>query len=415
MLAARGLVAWPGQKPIEAVAGQGSGIRAGSAVRTRPRYHPQVVVGPARGGAINPAVGRGRLHPSTTQPFTLPSPTADGLRLGYDLRPMSPSGAIDVHTHVLPLAVIELLRRDGRFGVTISEDMVWRGGSHPQVKLRPELVEPAAKIAEMDSTGVRISIVSPFVGLFFYGLDLTLAGAACGQSNQALAEFCAHDRDRLRWMATVPLQDPTAAALALSGAAALGCVGVEIGASVAGRQLDDPLLEPFWSAAEHHSLPVFIHSVSDSLPPPSSLDRYHLNNVIGNLLQTTVAAERLICSGTLDRHPDLRVLLAHGGGFFPYQAGRLRHALSVRPEMAGIAGDPWGYAGRLLFDSITHDPLALAYLVSRAGPENVLLGTDMPFDMGTTSPLVDISAAVGPEIAERIASRNARRLFRLDG
>jgi aminocarboxymuconate-semialdehyde decarboxylase len=113
----------------------------------------------------------------------------------------------------------------------------------------------------------------------------------------------------------------------------------------------------------------------------------------------------------LDRHPRLQILLAHAGGFFPFQAGRLRHARTVRPELAGTPEDPWAYRGRLLVDTITHDRRALAYVVERMGADNVLLGTDMPAPMATLDPLVDLEAAVGADVAAQIASANAARLF----
>ncbi|HVB78304.1 MAG TPA: amidohydrolase family protein [Candidatus Nitrosotalea sp.] len=326
---------------------------------------------------------------------------------------MPNSQAIDVHTHILPARAIEAIRGDDSLGIEISADMIWRGGPHPTSRIRPELVEPLPKLAELDRMGLAGCVVSPFVGLLHYRLEAAPAGRLFSATNEGLAEFCAARPDRLWWMADLPIQHPSLALTLLAEAATAGCVGVELAAQIAGRMLDDPAFSPIWAALEERDLAVFIHSASDSAPPPPSFDSFHLVNVIGNPLQTTVAAERLICSGILDRHPGLRVVLAHGGGFFPYQAGRLRHALQVRPEMAGIAGDPWSYAGRLLFDTITHDPQALAYLVLRAGVDNVVLGTDMPFDMGTTTPIADVSEAVDERASQAICEVNPRRVFGL--
>src|SRR5260370_3567591 len=100
-----------------------------------------------------------------------------------------------------------------------------------------------------------------------------------------------------------------------------------------------------------------------------------MQNVIGNMLETTIAIERLICSGVLDRHRDLKVLIVHAGGYFPYQAGRLKHARGVRPELSESPLDPWSYVGQISFDTIAHDRQALAYLVDRVGVENVLMVT----------------------------------------
>ena len=142
-------------------------------------------------------------------------------------------------------------------------------------------------------------------------------------------------------MAHVPLQDPRLAAEMLERAASDGAVGVDVGTSIAGRRLDEPEFDAFWTAAERARLPVEIH-------PDFTYDRhpalapYYLSNVVGLPLETTLAIARLIAAGVLDRHPDLRVVVLHAGGFLPYQAGRLRHARTVRPELAASPADPVG-------------------------------------------------------------------------
>jgi aminocarboxymuconate-semialdehyde decarboxylase len=143
------------------------------------------------------------------------------------------------------------------------------------------------------------------------------------------------------------------------------------------------------------------------------LREFYLDNVIGNLLETTVSIERLICSRLMDRFPGLRILLVHGGGFFPYGAGRLRHAIGVRPELSAAPPDPWSYPGRLYFDTVTHDVRALRFLVTLAGAENVVVGTDLPFDMATPDPIGELSDAATAEDAALIAEHNAGRLFGL--
>ena len=134
--------------------------------------------------------------------------------------------------------------------------------------------------------------------------------------------------DRLRWMATVPLQDPERAAAVLREAKGAGCVGVEVGTSTGARRLDDPVIDPFWGQAEELGLPVMLHPAYQH-PHPGFAD-FHLTNVIGNMLETTIAIERLIMAGVLDRHPELNVVIVHSGGYFAYQQGRLRHARTVR-------------------------------------------------------------------------------------
>jgi aminocarboxymuconate-semialdehyde decarboxylase len=145
--------------------------------------------------------------------------------------------------------------------------------------------------------------------------------------------------------------------------------------------------------------------------PNPSLDDFYLENVIGFPLETTVAVERLIAAGTLDRHPALKLVLLHAGGYFPWQAGRLRHARTVRPELAQSPADPWSYFGQILVDPITHDPDALRYLIAKVGAENIVMGTDLPFDMATPRPMEALRAAAHDATVEAIAERNPAALY----
>jgi aminocarboxymuconate-semialdehyde decarboxylase len=214
-------------------------------------------------------------------------------------------------------------------------------------------------------------------------------------------------------MAHVPLAAPGRAPQVLADAVAAGAAGVEVGTCIAGRRLDDDDFEPFWAAAETLGVPVMLHPAYNE--PNRGLDAFYLQNVIGNLLETTIAAERLICAGVLDRHPRLRVLLVHGGGYYPYQAGRLRHAATVRSELQPAPRDPWAYRGRLLVDTITHDVDSLRFLLSRMGAENVVVGTDLPFDMATPEPMAELTGAADPATARVVAEDNPARLFGMAG
>jgi aminocarboxymuconate-semialdehyde decarboxylase len=136
------------------------------------------------------------------------------------------------------------------------------------------------------------------------------------------------------------------------------------------------------------------------------LEDYYLTNSIGNPLDTCVAAARLMQSGAFDRHPDLRIVLVHGGGFLPYQLGRLDHAFLVRPEAkVATKRPPSSYLDRFWFDTITHSDASLAFLLSLVGPERVVLGTDLPFDMADARPLERLArTGTDPHVLGRTAS-----------
>jgi aminocarboxymuconate-semialdehyde decarboxylase len=214
----------------------------------------------------------------------------------------------------------------------------------------------------------------------------------------------------LRWLASVPLQDPAAAAGELERAAGEGCIGVEIATGLAdGRRLDAPEFEPFWTEAERLGLPVTLHPAYVEHHP--GLKDFYFENVLGFLFETSIAIERLISAGVLDRHPELQIVLVHGGGYFPYQGGRLRHARTVRKELAESPEDPWAYLHRIWFDIVTHDAQALRYLVERVGAGRVVLGTDLPFDMALPEPMRLLADAVDVDTAERIAVANPLALY----
>jgi aminocarboxymuconate-semialdehyde decarboxylase len=316
---------------------------------------------------------------------------------------------IDTHNHAIPELALDLLRREKVYRVTIDGDMV-RGGNHVGYRLLPSFVDPAAKLAELERGGLEAAVVSAAPPTFYYEVDPEAGEAMCVAVNKGLAEFCTHSPDRLRWMAHVPMQAPERARVMLAGAARGGCVGVEVGSSIAGRRLDEPEYRPFWAEAEALQLPVMIHPAYNQ--PHPALEPWYLQNVIGNLLETTIAIERLICAGVLRDYPRARIMLVHAGGYFPYQAGRLRHARTVRPELSSTPEDPWSHLGQVVTDTISHDRDALRYLVTRMGVENVVMGTDLPFDMATPHPMAALTDAVDAETARRIAEDNPARLFR---
>jgi aminocarboxymuconate-semialdehyde decarboxylase len=317
---------------------------------------------------------------------------------------------VDAHNHIFPEPVIELLRSEPGFGVTVSETSV-SSGSHADHALFPALYDPDVKLAEIADRGLEGAVLSLAPRLFSYELTPDLGVAMAAAANRGLAEFAAHDSASFSWMGHVPLQDPEVSAQMVGELASRGAVGIQVGSAIAEHRLDEPRFEGFWAAVEQAGLLVFVHPAY--IPRLPGIADFYLRNVIGNPLETTICAERLLSAGVLDRHPGVRLLLAHGGGFFPYQAGRLRHARAVRKELADAPVDPWQFAGQLLFDTITHDGPALAYLISRVGPENVLIGTDHPYDMGEHTPVDALRAVTDDETFRQIAELNPARLFRL--
>lgn len=259
-----------------------------------------------------------------------------------------------------------------------------------------KLTDVGRRLADMDAAGVDVQVlsVSPTQYHYFAEPDLALTIARCAA--RGVAAVVAQEPDRFTGLGLVPLQHPELCMEALDDVLDQGLRGVEISSHAARPdgttvELSDPALEPFWARAAATGAVVFLHPMGCTLGP--RLDRFFLSNTVGQPVEHAVALSHLIFSGVLDRHPGLRVLAAHGGGYLPTYLGRSDHAWQVRPEARGCAEPPSTYLRRLWFDSLVHSPDALRALVAVVGADRVLLGSDFPFDMGVTDPVERARAA----------------------
>ena len=276
----------------------------------------------------------------------------------------------------------------------------------------PKLTDVGARLAAMDEQGVDRQWVSVSPNHFYPWAPEGLAVWVAGETNRLIAEHVAQAPDRLTGLGVVPLQHPERIVEYLDDAVlGRGLAGVEISSFAGDVELSDPRLEPFWARAAELGCIVFLHPFGCSLD--ERLDRFYLSNTVGQPTENAVALSHLIFSGVLDRHPDLRVVAAHGGGYLPFAIGRSDHAWTVRPEAHGCENAPSSYLRKLWFDTVVHDPAALRHLVDVAGESRVLLGSDFPFDMGLEDPVAEIrSAGLSDETTDRILGGNAEALLR---
>ncbi|MER5587192.1 amidohydrolase family protein [Streptomyces asoensis] len=331
---------------------------------------------------------------------------------------MTAAPTVDVHAHVL-LPEVEALVA-GRPGLTAARALDARrnGAAALAVSGRmvrdrsPRMTDVPARIAAMDAQGVDVQLVSPSPSHYHSWAPRDTAEKVYRLANEATAAHCAGAPHRLRGLGLAPLQHPDLAVTALDHALGQGLLGVEISSHAPGRELSDPAYEPFWSRAEDSGALVFLHPFGCTLD--ERLDRWYLSNTVGQPTENAVALSHLIFSGVLDRHPELRILAAHGGGYLPTHIGRSDHAWSVRPDAgADCAHPPSSYLRRLWFDSLVHDPHVLRELVRVAGADRVLLGSDFPFDMGSDDPLGTLRSA-GLADADFHAVRGANATALLD-
>ena len=279
----------------------------------------------------------------------------------------------------------------------------------------PKLTSVEQRLRDMDAMGVDVQVVSPTTLQYYYWADLDLARSIVALTNEKIAERCAAHPHRLVALGNVSLQHPELAIEQLEHCMLrLGMRGVEIATTVNGLELDNPAFAAFWARAEELGCVVFIHPSGTSIA--GRLDRFYLQNIIGRPIETTIALTHLIFGGVLDRHPGLKLLAAHGGGYLPFYSGRADHGYRVRPEAHTMRHEPGDYLRRIHFDSLVYSAGSVGHLISKVGVSQVMVGTDYPYDMGS----YDVHALIGAIDDLGAAGRaavlggNAARLFGLD-
>lgn len=271
--------------------------------------------------------------------------------------------------------------------------------------------DPHIRLAEMDQKGIDILVVSNNAQMYFYNIDADLAIDFHQTANDALAEYCEADPDRLFFMAMLPLQDLEASARELDRAIELGARAITVGAhGIAGRELYDEDLWPLYARMAEAGLPLFVH------PYPFALVGAPRTRFDGPMLefpyQSSMAATNLILSGALDAVPDLNVCISHGGGFFPYQFGRIEAFAQLNPN--NNAKKPLReYLSQIYFDNLIHEVSARQFLVDWMGADNVVVGDNYAgLDSADGFALLN-ELDLPSDQAAAIAGGNAARIMRL--
>jgi aminocarboxymuconate-semialdehyde decarboxylase len=294
---------------------------------------------------------------------------------------------IDIHAHVLADDTIALLQKEApSIGLKLTpidaEFSVLEVAGHPYRPFPRGGHDLERRFRDMDAAGVDMQVVSNTPQTFLYGQDPQLTLATARLQNDQIVKLVAAHPGRFLGIATLPMQAPELAAAELARAMAAGLRGAHIGSNINGRNLDDPALEPVWAKAAELGAFILIHPVG--VAGADRLKSYYLANLIGNPVDTTIAAACLVFGGVLERHPALKICLSHGGGFTPYQAARWQHGWQVRGEpKVNLKIAPESSIRRFYYDTILHAAAPLEFLVGAVGASQVLLGSDYPFDMGT--------------------------------
>jgi aminocarboxymuconate-semialdehyde decarboxylase len=335
-------------------------------------------------------------------------------RRGKDLR-------IDIHCHYFNQAVAEKVAHlnPAQYEPSVAfANALTREVNVKQMRDRSaKLSTIEQRLADMDRMGIDMQAVSPAPNQTYYWTEPELGVELSRMVNDRLAEIVAEWPERFVALGTVPLQRVDLAIAELERCVKqLGLRGVEINPSVNGMDLTDARLnlEKFFARVQALDVLVFMHPIG--FTQGQRLTDHYFNNVIGNPMETTIAASHLIFDGVLHRNPKLKIVLPHAGGYLAHYWARMDHAYRARPDCRTvIKRAPSSYLEKMYFDTITFDVQMLRHMVDRYGPDHVLLGSDYPYDMGVDDPLGVIASVPRLARAERdmIQGGNAARLLKI--
>ncbi len=271
------------------------------------------------------------------------------------------------------------------------------------------------RLKDMDEMGLDMQLIMPPPPQCYYTVPVEIGVKATRVLNDGIADYRARKADRFVALGTVPMQDGNEAAAELERSMKeLGFKGCQILTNIGGKELSDPAFAPFWKKAE--ALARSWSSIRTASPHGERFCRMYFNNVIGNPLDTTMALHYLIFDGVLERHPNLKIMAVHGGGYLGGYSGRIDHAWGARSDVANnLPKPPTDYLKKIYFDTVVFTPHQLEYLMKVFGADHILMGTDYPFDMADYDPVGHVAgnATLDEKTIAAICGGNAKKLLGL--
>jgi aminocarboxymuconate-semialdehyde decarboxylase len=324
---------------------------------------------------------------------------------------------VDIHCHVETPEATDLVRgvsHPPESNMTFTNEATREVNRQQQLNIRTAITSVEARLKQMDRTGIDIQAVSSTPMQYYYWAEPDLGRQTARLINENIARICADHPDRFVGLAAVPLQAPELAVAELEYAVKeLGMRGVEICTNVNGEELSAERFRPFFAKAEELGILIFMHP--SGFTQGQRLTDHYFINVIGNPLDSTIAVHHLIFDGVMERHPGLKIVVAHGGGYLPAYSGRIDHGHGARTDCRRvISKKPTSYLRKFYFDTIVFTHHQLEYLAKVWGAGHIMLGTDYPYDMALPNAVRFVESA---DLAEHekaaILGGNAAKLLNI--
>ncbi len=326
---------------------------------------------------------------------------------------------VDLHCHMFVPSAAEAvaevfdMETDGlhRFSNQATREVNAKQGE----TIKDQLTDVERRLSDMDQMGIDIQAISPVPLQYYYALEPDLGRTSSQLINDEIAEVVSAHPDRFVGLGTLPMQDPQMALSELDRVVKdLDFRGIELSTNVNGEELSNKKFDSIFAKAEELDTLVFLHP--NGFSDGGRMTDHYFINVIGNPLDSTMAVHHLIFDGVLDRYPNLKICVAHGGGYLSAYSGRIDHAHSAREDCRReIKHAPTSYLKKLYFDTVVFTDHQLEYLTELYGSDHIVLGTDYPFDMGMDDPVgfVNETAALTQGDKEAIVGGNAAKLLKL--
>ncbi len=330
---------------------------------------------------------------------------------------------IDIHTHIMPEHIPDWFKKFG-YGdfIHLEHHKPCCARMIKGDKFFREVEENCwsadVRTKEMDMTEVGVQVLSTIPVLFNYWARPEHGLETSRFFNDHIAQCVDHHPTRFTGLGTVPMQDVDTAIKEMERCVKeLKMPGLEIGSNINKKNLGEAEFEPFWQAAEELGCAIFVHPWE--MMGEEDITKYWLPWLVGMPAETARAISSMIFAGVLERHPNLRVAFAHGGGSFPFTIGRIEHGFNVRPDLCAIDNkvNPREYIGRFWIDALTHDDKALQYVVDIMGEDKVCMGSDYPFPLGEHHPgkLIESMGSFPKKTKDKLLYENALQWLGIDG